>query len=822
MRRCYPLLIAALLLPFAAVAKPGAAGQRLTLEQIMANPDWISVPPEAPYWSADGSRVYFEKQPHGSKLQSLYAIATRGGGVSKVASADWSHTGSTQAAFNRALTLEAYVTHGDLFVKRVAGGNVTQLTRGAGVSHPFFLADGKQVAYQRDGKWFIVDPASGLTTRVADIRLADAPDTPPAKYNYVTADPLRLFDALKKKRERDKAAREQARSLAQADVSRAGTPWYLGDDITIVARSLSPNARWLVLVTAPKHYDKGPKGNMPRYINDDGSIKMISVHRRVGMNNPPQNHLLLLDLKTHKQYALDVDKLPGIEDDPLADLRESAVEWDVKHGISRDKAKASVKAPKMRAVNVYDIEWNNAGDQVAIGLVATDFKDRWIATVDFDDHELVTANRLTDRAWINWTHNTFDWLPDNKSLWFLSEKSGYSQLYMTDAEGDDTRSLTEGEFVVETPVASHDGRYIYFQANPQAPGTWNIYRVASGGGRMQQVTRLDGLNGTQPGLHTPSNFVLSPDSSEVLFYHSTATRPPELYVQAAQPNAQAGRLTHTIKSGFASVHWLTPKIVKIPSSHVDRPLYARLYVPADYDPSKTYAGAVFIHGAGYLQDAHSGWSYYFHEMMFNNFLTRHGYVVFDMDYRGSAGYGRDWRTAIYRNMGHPEVQDIEDGVHWLVKNYHVDPHKLGVYGGSYGGFMTYMMMFRRPDLFAAGAALRPVADWANYNDGYTSAILNTPNVDPVAYRRSSPIYYAENLKHPLLIEQGMLDDNVFFQDTVYTVQRLIELKKKNFDVEFFPMEHHGFVAPAAWLHEYRKIYKLFSTYVNPEAHGPHG
>jgi dipeptidyl aminopeptidase/acylaminoacyl peptidase len=128
-----------------------------------------------------------------------------------------------------------------------------------------------------------------------------------------------------------------------------------------------------------------------------------------------------------------------------------------------------------------------------------------------------------------------------------------------------------------------------------------------------------------------------------------------------------------------------------------------------------------------------------------------------------------------------------------------------------------MMMFRRPNLFAAGAALRPVADWANYNRGYTSAILNTPNVDPMAYRRSSPIYYVQNLKHPLLIEQGVEDNNVFFQDTVYTVERLIELKKRNFETAFFPMESHGFEKPAAWLHEYRRIQKLFSTYVNSSA-----
>ncbi|HET7369297.1 MAG TPA: prolyl oligopeptidase family serine peptidase [Gammaproteobacteria bacterium] len=811
--RLYTLIAAALLIPFAAVARPPST-DTLTLEQITSNPDWISVPALNPYWSADGHKVYFEKQPHGSSIETLYSVNGNGGHVRKVPLGDWSATGSNEAIYNHGLTRQAWIAHGDLFVRNLGNGQVTQITRGASVNSPMFMADGERIAWQQDGRWFVSDPANGLTAAVANLELADAPDAPPTDYDYVTADPLRLFDTLKKKKADAEAERQQQQALAHADASRAGIPWYLGDDIELVGRSLSPNGRWLLLVTKPKGYNEGPQSNMPDYINDDGRVLMHDVHRRVGMNPPAPNHVLLLDLKTHQQHALDETTLPGIKDDPLTKLRQQAIEWDVKHGVTRENAEASVKAPEVRPVRVYGIEWNDAGTEAAIEFVAIDNKDRWIATVDFDNHKLVTVDRLTDPAWINWTHNAFGWLPDNRTIWFLSEKSGWSQLYLTDSNGGDTRALTHGEFVIETPAVSHDGRYIYFQANPKQPGTWNIYRVATRGGNVEQITALPGLNGTQPGLHGDSRFALSPDGSKLLFYHSTTVRPPELYAVDANPGALPVRLTRTITDQFKSIDWVAPKIVKIPSSHVDRPLYARLYLPADYDPNKTYAGAVFVHGAGYLQDAHSGWSYYFHEMMFNNLLAREGYVVFDMDYRGSAGYGRDWRTAIYRNMGHPEVEDIADGVHWIIENYHVVPSKLGVYGGSYGGFMTYMMMFRKPEMFAAGAALRPVADWANYNRGYTSAILNTPNVDPMAYRRSSPIYYAENLQNPLLIEHGLLDDNVFFQDTVYLVQRLIELKKP-FDVEFFPMEHHGFVAPTAWLHEYRKIHTLFSTYVNP-------
>ena len=220
---------------------------------------------------------------------------------------------------------------------------------------------------------------------------------------------------------------------------------------------------------------------------------------------------------------------------------------------------------------------------------------------------------------------------------------------------------------------------------------------------------------------------------------------------------------------------------------------------------------MFTHGAGYLQNSHLGWSSYFRETMFHSLLVQQGYVVIDMDYRASLGYGRDWRTAIYRHMGKPEVEDMRDGVNWLVDNVHVDRKRIGTYGGSYGGFLTLMSMFTAPDLFASGSAIRLVSDWAYYNHGYTSNILNTPEDDPIAYERSSPIYFAEGLVKPLLINAPMVDDNVFFQDTVRLVQRLIELEKQDFETAIYPIEPHGFVQPSSWLNEYRRIYKLFEN-----------
>ena len=201
--------------------------------------------------------------------------------------------------------------------------------------------------------------------------------------------------------------------------------------------------------------------------------------------------------------------------------------------------------------------------------------------------------------------------------------------------------------------------------------------------------------------------------------------------------------------------------------------------------------------------------------MFHTVLNNAGYIVLDMDYRASQGYGRDWRTSIYRNMGHPELEDYLDGIDYLTSNFSVDRNRVGIYGGSYGGFMTFMALFRAPDAFAAGAALRPVVDWMHYSHWYTGRILNTPLLDPEAYARSSPVNFAEGLTKPLLIAVGMQDNNVFFQDSVLLVQRLIELEKENFEMAVYPLDAHGFVHATSWLDEYRRIFKLMETHLKP-------
>jgi dipeptidyl aminopeptidase/acylaminoacyl peptidase len=456
------------------------------------------------------------------------------------------------------------------------------------------------------------------------------------------------------------------------------------------------------------------------------------------------------------------------------------------------------------------MRFSRDGANLAVELRALDNKDRWITSVDFAKPALVSQHRLHDDAWVNWAFNEFGWEYDNRTLWYVSEETGYAQLY-TKQPGGKARALTHGNFEVSHPKLSRDGRWFYVRANVQAPYSYDVYRVAVDGGEFQRVTRYDGVGA----------FSLSPDDRQLLLVHSSSYLPPQVALVAADGSGAAHELTDTRTAAYKAMNWVAPKFVAVPSTHFKGSIWAKFYAPENYDKSAKHPAVIFIHGAGYTQNVHQQWPYYFREQMFHNLLLQHGYVVLDMDYRASEGYGRDWRTAIYRQMGHPELEDLLDGKKWLVDNQGVDGKRIGIYGGSYGGFMTLMGLFRAPGEFAAGAALRPVTDWMQYNHDYTSNILNDPQLDPIAYARSSPIEFADGLKDSLLICHGVIDDNVLFEDSMRLYQRLIELHKDDFTMSPYPLDRHGFSNADSWLDEYKRIYKLFERTIGAGAAATH-
>jgi len=790
----------------AAVANSGP----ITLEQIMADPDWIGPAVEAPYWSANGRDVYYRLKRNGSEIRDLYRVDANGGAPVKLSDAQLAQADGNPV-FDRAHRQAAFFRHNDVFLRDMASGATRQLTRDGERKHQLrFSADGTVLSWKQGDDWMIYRPAEGVASQAATLKTQDDPEQ--KQPDDLQRAQLRLFSTLRDIKSDKDAQRDRMHELDASDASRASAPFYLGDDVAVDDTSLSPDGEWMLVMTRPKSYKPGDADKIAHYVTDSGYVHIEDSRTLVGRGKPAPQSLLLLNLRTHQQYPLSLDDVPGIHDDPLKDLRAKTVAQLKAQGHA-DEAK-KLEAPRTRPVQVMNtgmdaegppgIAWSGNGSNVALELRANDNKDRWIETIDFARHTLVTQDRLTDPAWINWNFNELGWLPDDHTLWFESEQSGWAQLFVKPLDGK-ARALTGTGYEVSRPAVSPDGKWFYLRANKQAPYAYDVYRLPVNGGDMQQVTHYEGMD----------DFDLSPDGSKLLVLHSSAYVPPQLAVVDAD-GSNAHDLTDTRTTQYKAIHWTDPQFVKVPSSHGDFGIWAKYYEPKNYDTSHSHPAVLFVHGAGYLQDVNKNWSYYFREQMFNNLLLQEGYVVLDMDYRASEGYGRDWRDAIYRHMGHPELEDLLDGKAWLVKNHDVDPKRVGIYGGSYGGFMTEMALLRAPGEFAAGAAQRPVSDWMLYNDGYTADILNDPQLDPEAYKTSSPIEFAQNLRDPLLINHGLIDDNVLAEDSIRLYQKFIELHKDNFWMSLYPMERHGFEHADSWYDEYRRIHDLFSTYVLPE------
>jgi dipeptidyl aminopeptidase/acylaminoacyl peptidase len=794
-----PLLLtvaAATAQPAPPVTEASTSATPITLEQAMADPDWIGPAIDAAWWSWDGKRAIFPLKRTGSNLRDLYTVAVAGGAMAKVADAERTRLDAGNPAFDRARRHEVYVRNGDVFLRDLSTGALSQLSRSAEQeAEPRFSADQSAVLWRVDNTWYRYRLSDHLLETAALPKAEKNPAAPPDKPDAMRDMQLRLIDTLRRQKQQRDAQREQDRELRQADPTRAAAPIYLGDDIHIDGTSLSPDGRWLLVVTSPKSADAGRVGKLPKYVTESGYEEFEDERTRVGRNSPVGESLELVDLADGSVSGLKLDALPGIDVDPLAALRKAA-------GKDPLKGQRPVRIQTESDDGGSALHWSDDGRGLALMVRAIDNKDRWIATVDFAGKALRSVHRLTDPAWINWSFNDFGWMPgadgsrDNR-LWLLSEQTGYSHFY-TVVPGGAAKQHTRGEWEVSQPVVSADGRRVWFVCNRKSPGDYEVCALDLANDSVRELTALHGVE----------DFTPSPDQSRLLVRYSASYLPAQLAVVPAN-GGEARTLTDTRTPEFKARQWIQPEFVQVPSSHGAKPIRAKFYRPAQLEPGKKYPLVLFVHGAGYTQNVYARYPYYFREQMFHNLLVQQGYLVLDMDYRGSAGYGRDWRDAIYQHMGHPELEDYIDGVDWLVAKQQGDRDRVGIYGGSYGGFMTLMAMFRAPDVFKAGAALRPVSDWSTYNHEYTSNILNTPDIDPEAYRTSSPIEYADGLRGALLIAQGMMDNNVFFQDSVRLAQRLIELKKPDWSIAPYPLERHNFVQPDAWLDEYRRIDLLF-------------
>lgn len=758
--------------------------EQLTIRQIMQGPGIVGTAPSDPRFSADGRTVFFEWHDP-ARLDSLNAtapenayehyldledevttyrldVATRQ--IEKLAEAAADSTVPDEFAWDRERRRRAEIRNGDLFLVDLEPARTRRITQTLGAEHAVQISpDGSTVYFQRGNDLFAVAWSGGPLRQLTNLQLADDPDAtePNLQRKFLLDQQKELFAEFKERGDDDDDEKARPKRV------------YLGAGFEVQRLLISPSGRFVAL-GLNKPATGGRRPIIPIVVTESGYVETEEVRTKVGDAQ---------DATSVAFVDLNADTLIGI--DAGSDVMVGA------------------------------LSWSPVDDVLLLRGITEDWHDRLFMTAS--PHERGVKGRVStrivdrfhDAAWVDGP--MFDesgaWMPDGKSIYFVSENTGWGHLYTSSLSGRRSQ-LTHGEFEVHHVWLDETGERWFLITNEGRPGSRRLWSMD-----------LDGSNRT---LITPESgdyeFVFAPDLRRAAALVSRATSPAELYLFDGDSKALDGPFTRSTTAVFRTFPWLEPEAVQFTANDgVSVP--AHLFRPERYGGTPNGAGVIFIHGAGYLQNVIDGWSYYYREFMFHHFLASRGYTVLNVDYRGSAGYGRDCRTAIYKHMGGRDLDDIVDGARYLVREHGVGAHQVGVYGGSYGGFLTLMAMFKYPKEIAAGSGLRSVTDWAHYNHEYTARILGTPADDPEAYRRSSPIYFAEGLEGDLLMLHGLRDDNVLAEDVIRLSQRLIELGKEDWELALYPVERHAFRRATSWTDEMTRTFKLFERTLPAGARG---
>ena len=461
----------------------------------------------------------------------------------------------------------------------------------------------------------------------------------------------------------------------------------------------------------------------------------------------------------------------------------------------------------MNGVHRSSIGASYTGRFVAVDSSGAALKDRNIFL--HDTHQNTKSTIFTDST-DGWLYDRdMEFAPGSEKLLFLSEQTGWNHLYLADAMTGSVEQLTEGAYEITWAEWLSDSEIIY--ANNEADyGERHLFILNLETNQTEQLTTEEAYR---------YQFDLSPDKSKLIYAKTFFNEPYELYMIDLDNPGDEVQLTNSVPDSFNDIDWQREEYIRFTGRDGETDISMSVLYPENYDPDQTYPVVVFAHGAGSLQNVYKGWSNnYWREYMFNQLLTRNGYMVIDVDFRHSTGYGRDFREDVTNWMGRYETMDIVDGLDWLQEETGgaLDLDNVGIYGGSYGGFMALYTLTAEPDRFHAGAALRKVSNWRNYyyaNPWYTLPRLGDPEVVPEHYDRSSPLTYAPELQHPVILLHGLIDDNVGSQDAFQYAEELIQSQHKEFEMMIYPSERHGFTSANSWYDEYSRIFEFFEEHL---------
>ncbi|HEX8652771.1 MAG TPA: S9 family peptidase [Pyrinomonadaceae bacterium] len=780
LRACIAFTLAVLLINQCAPSF-AQSPQSLTVREIMSEPSIAGMRAEGEKLAPNGERAAYLWSATAREPRDLYAVATRGDEKPRLLAraVDAPEASSSSAAEMRDES-STTVRRGERVVERDAA----QQAREQSVGGIEWSPDSRRLLFSKSGDLYVVN----------DERAA----------------------ALARRLTRTEAKEKEARWLADSH----RILYQSGEDLFVIDADQSGITQ---LTRNNKAADEKRSGAGSQ--QNTASAQGVSVSLSATQASDDGTRVAYVISDTSRQRALIVPEYTG-EFVTAPTVRrgwtEQRIEIVASDGTSSNAVQIKLPSPD-GASYVRGLRWMPDSRALLIDRLDRDTKRRQIFLASATDGSCRLINEEEDAKWVAPLSRIVEPSPKGDGILFASERDGFNHLYLALPDPQNSRAtlidksktlvrqLTRGLWEVGWAKWMPDGKRIIYSSTEASTAERHFYVLDIQNDKAYRLPTESGMN-TDPQL--------SKEGEVLLYEHSQWNVPGDLYslrvCTGCRGIPRPVQLTDTVPPRFKGTAWTRPQLIEY-RARDGKSVRARIYTPPRFDRSGKYPAVVFVHGAGYMQNITNGWGYYWREAMFHTLLTARGYVVLDIDYRGSAGYGRDWRTDVHDFLGGLDLQDHLDGIDVIVKDYAVDPTRVGMYGGSYGGFMAEMAAMRAPERIACAAALRPVADWKNYYASspiYTTERLGFPDKNPQAYRRSSPITYADQLRRPLLILHGMIDDNVHFQDSVQLVEKLIGLgKSEYFDVMFYPAENHSFLRPESWTDEYERILRFFDAHL---------
>lgn len=436
--------------------------------------------------------------------------------------------------------------------------------------------------------------------------------------------------------------------------------------------------------------------------------------------------------------------------------------------------------------------WSRDGKALFFQVLSRDQKRVSVNRADPESGAVTELWNETSRTWT--TYKDLRLLERSPRLVSTMTLSGHTHLEVRDAtNGQRVAELTRGDWDVDHIAAiDEDQGLVFFVGTMTSPVERHLYSVPMGGGEIKKVSQERGVHGV----------ILSQEGKGYVDIHSASDRLPKATIHAVD-GSTIGELPIPSDADLTKLKLRSPEVVTLKSSAGDT-LYGALLKPRTIEPGKRYPTIVMVYGGPSVQTVFDMW---LPRLLWQHLADR-GFVIFQLDNRGSSGRGPGFSEPVYKHLGEVELRDQVTGVEYLKTLPYVDGDRVGIYGHSYGGFMAALAMFKAPDHFKVGVSGSPVTDWAFYDSAYTERYMETPAENPKGYEASDLGRLAPNLRGKLFVIHALMDENVHFANTAHLIDALVDAQKK-FDLLVFPGERHGYRSSAARKYAMMRVIDYF-------------